>query len=134
MRTNRFVHVFKNKKGMRVIRIEMGVFDIWVLALVGPEKNLEGFVRWNYNKPEYVHELSEYSGHKGMCLKPKGCAPAVWIPRKPRTPEEYGTLAHECTHAAIHVMEWIGMPINNETSELLTHTVAWLVDNILEHA
>jgi hypothetical protein len=134
MRTNRFVHVFKNKKGMRVIRIEMGVFDIWVLTIIGPSKCIQPFVRWNYNKPNFIHDPGEYGGQRGLCLKPNGCAPCIWIPRKPKTPDEMGTLVHECTHAALYVADWVGEKVGPNQSELLAHTAGWLFQNIMEHA
>lgn len=131
MRTKRLVHAWNWKKRLRVIRVELGVYDTWVNAVIGPEKHLEAFVRWNCSQPAFTHELG---GAKGLCIKLPKYAPCIWVPKKPRTPQELATLAHECTHAAIYVAEWMSAPIDADTSELLCHTVSWLMEVILEHA
>jgi len=133
VRTNQLVTVWKNKKGLRFIRIELGVYDTWVNAVIGPRKNLQGFVRWNYDRPSFA-EKDDRHHQLGLCLKLSGYAPLIWIPKKPRTRKDLGVLVHECTHAALYVAEWIGEPVNPDQSETLAHTISWLMQSILEHA
>lgn len=118
MKNNQLVQVFKNIKGLKIIRVNMGVFNTWVRIAVGPAKNIHAYVRWADRQPDFVYQDSEI----------------VWIPRKPRTPEEHGTLAHECLHAAFYLMDWLGMNANQETCEVMAHATGWLVKNALKHS
>lgn len=133
MRTNRLVRVFTNVKGLRIIRVEMGVFNTWVRIAVGPKENIQAYIRWADRKPNWVFNDSD-TGFQGMCIKTSGYAPVVWIPRRPRTPEEHATLAHECVHAAFYLMDWLGMEASQNTCEVMTHATGWLVKNALEHS
>jgi hypothetical protein len=134
MRTNRLVRVYKNVKGLKVIRIELGMFDTWVRVVFGPEKKLQDYVRWADRQPNFVHDGGGEYGRLGCCLKSSGCSPIVWLPRSPRTPREHGTLAHEAIHAVFHILDWLGMEANQDTSEVVTHMTSWVVRNALEHS
>jgi hypothetical protein len=62
----------------------------------------------------------------------KGRALIIWLPRWPRTPEEYGTLAHEVGHVVRCLCGWAGIEINEDTDEVLCHGLKHGVKSVLE--
>ena len=116
------------KFGLKEIRIEMGMFDFSVLCIVGHRKNVDKYIRWKYNDPNF--DSGEHN-QRGFCFARKGYVPVIWIPRKPKTPREYATLAHECIHAVWDLFVWADMPISRDTEEVMTHATAHLITTIL---
>jgi len=128
----------KHKKWLRRLGlqekvIEMGLFDFDVVVAIGSRDRLEEYISFKYEIPDF--DISKHeTGYepRGQCFHCDGYVPIIWIPNKPKTPREYGTLAHECVHAAKHVMRWAHVPDSDDTEEVLTHTVGYLVTKILD--
>jgi hypothetical protein len=129
---NRLVSIQK-RKGLKEIRLEMGMFDYQVMVVIGPHCHLVPYLRWLYKDPEVTLEQGEYIS-LGKCIKQPEYAPVIWLPRSPRTPIEYGTTAHECLHAIFYLMEWAELKPSDATWEVMTHALAWIVANILEYS
>ena len=121
--------------GLKEVRTSMGLFDFDVMAVVGNYDKACKYVAWKFEDGE-VEELGLESNFgyepRGKCFFRSGYVPVVWIPRKPKTPREHATLAHECLHAVFHLFEWSALPISRDTEEVMTHSMAHLVNNILE--
>ena len=126
--------VGKNKGKLKIINTHMGVFDFQIRCLVG---NYEAGLKHASNLFEdNVEEVaSESNGGymtRGQTFYRVGYVPIVWIPRRPQTPREYATLAHECIHAINHMFHWAAVPLGGDTEEVFAHSVSHLMTSILE--
>lgn len=74
---------------------------------------------------------------------PWGRACAIWIPGNPSTPDEYAAAAHECVHAAFHILSRCGVEYSVHTDpdghawvndEPWTYLVAGILESLLEFA
>lgn len=116
------------KFGFQEIRIHMGLFNYTVIAIVGAEEKVQKYVRWKFEDPEFKFDVGARWG--ACCYRP-GYVPILWIPRKPKTTEEMGTLAHEALHAIFRLLGWAGMPADESTEEVLCHGVSHIVKTVL---
>jgi len=120
------------KYGLREIHVHFGTFDFAINCIVGPFDGVDKYVAWKFedDPPQWnganVKPRGRYYVRDGYC-------PVVWIPRKPRTPREYGTLAHELTHAVRYMLfDWAGMPLTQQTDEAYCHSIGFAMTTILE--
>lgn len=57
----------------------------------------------------------------------------VWLPKDPKTPAEFGTLGHELLHVTRHILEAVkGIPLNDDTEEVYSHTMGALFKLVWE--
>lgn len=118
---------------IKKIDTDMGLFDYTIRCLIGPhDEALKRISSLYDDSPDELLELSGGNVPRGACYHRDGVVPIIWIPRRPRTPGEYGTLAHECLHAVMHLFRWAGMVVSDDTEEVVTHSVGHLMSNILE--
>lgn len=112
---------------LKEIRVPMGLFDFAVYCVVGPWEDLPTYVEWKGRSPDDIPEA------RGLHFGSFGdYGPIIWIPRKPRTPEDYATLAHEVCHAMRDMMvNWAGMAINEHTDETFCHGVSHVMQTVL---
>lgn len=116
-------------KGLQRLTIHLGVFDYDIKVIIGPEGLAHQFAEWFTKK-----DIEPIEGRLGFCLFCEPYLPIVWIPRRPRTPREHATLAHECLHAVGHVTRWAAIQHSKETEEVFCHALGYLVDRILKEA
>lgn len=116
------------KLGYKEIVINMGMFDNDIIAVIGDNKNLQEYIRFKY---ECDNDIEVSNGY-GYCFYCEGYLPIIWIPKYPRTPKEYGTLAHECFHAAMHLSRWANIKVDENSEEVVAHATGFLVKSILE--
>jgi hypothetical protein len=116
---------------LQEIRVDLGMFDNGLLCVVGPYEDLPRYVAWKHESPG--------SASARWANEPKGCyvhrtgyRPVIWIPRKPRTPDEYGTLAHEALHAVRWLMQdWADIDFDHDTQEVYCHALSHCVREVL---
>jgi len=114
------------------IRASMGLFDFQVICIMGDYKHVNKYMAWKFDSPDFDTEGYDMGYDcRGKCFYKTGYVPVVWIPRKPKTPREYATLAHECLHAIFHLFEWASIPITRDTEEVMTHSMAHLINEFL---
>lgn len=116
--------------GLREVSVHFGTFDYALNCLVGPYKNVEKYVAWKFEDPGYrtdsPHEV------KGRYFYRIGYAPIIWVPRKPRTPDEIGTLAHEVMHAIHYLLvDWAEIPFTADTQEVYCHAMGLAMRELL---
>ncbi len=116
------------KSNFKEIDTHMGLFDYTVSSIIGDEKNIEKYIQWKFCDKSFSHKVGEY---RGICFHREGFVPIVWIPRKPKTSREYATLSHECLHAVFHMCDWAQLPRTKDNEEVITHSVAHLINSIL---
>lgn len=118
------------------IKCPFGIFDYSVTCVVGDYVKAVKYIAGVYNedKSEAKDLEIRYGGNspRGQCFYKDGYVPIVWIPRKPTTPREYGTLAHECFHAVVVFMAWAHINCDMGNDEVAAHSVGYLVSKILK--
>jgi hypothetical protein len=50
---------------------------------------------------------------------------AICLPRRRLS---HSTVAHETAHAAIHVLDYVGMPVTMDSSEAFCYLLGWMTD------
>lgn len=105
--------------------------DYTVHVIVGPWTNVIKYVRWKFNDPDFSRR--DDNPPRGCHFHRPGWVPVVWIPRRPVTPTEYGTLAHEMLHAVRFMLQdHIGISHNYDTDEAYCHALGYAVRATLE--
>ena len=120
----------KKDFGLNEIRVHMGLFDFTVVCVIGNKKKADEYVAWKFDDKELPNFDQGYETI-GRCYFKRGYVPVIWIPRKPKTTREHATLAHECLHAVFHLFDWVGLRVTRDTEEVMTHSMAHLIDSIL---
>jgi len=112
---------------MRVIKIDLLPFHYWLYVVYGERAACHRYickktgVSWDENDA------------LGNCYHPLGGAPYIWLPRTPRTPMEYGTLAHEAAHAVFFFIDtWVVERAGFNHDETFCHIVAYIIERALE--
>lgn len=123
-----------SRLGLKEIYVHFGVFDFAFYCLVGPYDNVEKYVRWKFEDDETPITTGSQANYapRGRFFYRPGYCPIIWIPRNPRTPREYGTLAHEVSHLVIRLMDWADIPLGPDSEEAYTHAIGFAVTKILE--
>lgn len=98
-------------------------------------------------KPELFHHfevpLDIYNTHGagseewgmnayGRTLHKEGYSSIVWFPHYPKTPDDYGALAHETFHATSVLLRAAGMLLTVESEEAFTYLQDHLVTEFLK--
>lgn len=116
--------------GFQSVIVHFGTFDFEMRCLFGPSDNLVKYVRWAMDDEEFEWDMSR---KRGAHFHRRGYGPIIWLPRRPRTPREHGTLAHEVLHVLrVMLVDWAGMPLNGDTDEAFCHAMSHAVGTILE--
>lgn len=115
--------------GFKAIDVHFGTFDFELHCIVGPRKNVLKYVRWKMSDDEVTWSYD----NRGSCFCRDGYQPIIWIPGKPKTSREYGTLAHEVFHVVRHMFgDWAGMPLSRDSEEAYAHAISYAVTKILD--
>lgn len=56
----------------------------------------------------------------------------LWLPQVPSSAAHFGVLAHEIAHAAIGIMQKIGVSLSPESEEAYTYLIQYLTERIYE--
>lgn len=113
--------------GLQILNIHMGLFDYTVKVVIGAQAPAIKFIRW------YVRDLKvELSPDMRGCFFHRDpFCPIVWIPRRPRTAREHGTLTHEAMHAVSQMARWCAIGHAEATEEVFCHALGHLVTGVL---
>lgn len=118
--------------GFQAIDLHFGMFDFDVHVIVGNKReNVQRYVEWKIGQPFDV----PWEGERrlGAFFSAPHCVPVIWLPRKPRTTGEIGTLAHEMLHAVrMMLVDWAGVELNRDTDEAFCHAIGYGVRTVLE--
>lgn len=60
-----------------------------------------------------------------------GYCPIIWLPNKPKTPEEIGTLSHEIFHVVCDIMRWAHIPLSSSSEEAYCHLIKHITKSFL---
>ena len=114
--------------GLLEIAINFDTFDYRAVCVVGPQKKLERYVQWAFSDKTFSLQQKTY---EGLFLSRDGVEPIVWIPCKPKTPKDYGTLVHECMHLVHYMMNWANISLTDDTDEIYGFVLGHTVNSII---
>lgn len=118
--------------GFQSIVVNFGTFEYEMECLFGPSDNLVKYVRCAMDDSEFDWDTQR---KRGGHFSRRGYCPIIWLPRRPRTSREHGTLAHEVLHALRFILvDWAGMELNSYTDETFCHAMSHAVGTILERS
>jgi len=125
------------KNNLKEYRVHFGTFDFELNCIVGEYKNLPEYLAYKWEKDaEWVREWNEEldMGYepRGRWFGYKGYTPVIWIPKKPKTPREIATLAHEILHVVYELCRWASIPLTQDTEEIRTHAQAHALTTLLK--
>ncbi len=114
---------------LREIHVHFGMFDFAVYCVVGPANDLSAYIAWRRGHSNLVPDRE---ASRGRYYPGRGeYGPIIWIPRRPRSPREHGTLSHEVCHVVREMYDWVGMQLDESTEETFCHAVGFAVTTIL---
>lgn len=116
--------------GFDHVVVNFGMVDYEFTCIVGACDNVKKYVAFKFDDPGYAFERPMTG--RGSFHHKQGCAPIIWIPRWPKTPQEYGTLAHEIGHVVVEMFDHIGHPIDYKTDEAYCHALGFGIRKVLE--
>lgn len=116
-------------RAVRTAHVGFGMFDFSFVVVAGPKLS-----------PETIHILSEVTSIskeivqaeldvecRGYILHRQGHGTAIWLPRVPRSAQDYATLAHETFHAVCHMTRHFGVEFAKESEETFAHALSYAV-------
>jgi len=117
---------------LRYTKIDLGIFPYDVMAVLTPSlERFTSFVQMqdaNWKAPEHWDDEQPAAA---CCTRWNGGPSIIWLREPPTTPAAIGSLAHECCHAAVAVLDFAGVPIEARNDETMAYTVGHLVKTIL---
>lgn len=97
-----------------------------VVTFGTPERISKVLKSWGHDEHSTIGGVED---RRGACFYTKGCHPIIAMPRKPKTPTEIGTLAHE----SVHAVEYIFQAIQHDgVGEIFAHSVGAVVRGVLK--
>ena len=99
-----------------------------VIVCWGTSKQVEKVLRsWGHKRDDVSKQLDS---RRGVCFYATDCHPIIALPKRPKTPEEIGTLSHEATHAVGNIWEKLGESVYDE---VFAHSIAAVVRSTLKN-
>ena len=120
-----------NTKKKTEIRIPILNDEYKIIVVLGGAKEI-GRVLKAYHYPEDIthYDLEQMLiDMRGRTFYHKGCYPIIALPKKPKTPEQIGTLAHEAVHAVEHIFNSIQ---EESRDEVFAHSIGAVVREVLK--
>ncbi len=84
------------KKGLEEIHVHMGMFDFGINIVFGKFETMEEYLNYKLEDEESWDMFEDFADYKprGRYIFKVGYCPIVWMPKRPRTPREYGTFSY----------------------------------------
>lgn len=120
-------------RSLKLTRINMGMFDFEVKVIFYPSRKLVAeYAAWSFESPKMYDDFDfEEFDARGTLFRKNGYTPILWMPKKPKTPREMATLAHEAFHAIVEFAAWSSLVLSRETEEIFCHAVGHIVNGAL---
>lgn len=113
--------------------VKIGLFSQQVMFHFGNINLLKEQLAKYFEEYEYINILNDIKSKivfgSTYCL-PKGVL--VYMPNRPKTDEDYGTLAHEILHAVFNITEKVGIEYSPEGEEVYTYLMQALMQAALK--
>jgi hypothetical protein len=125
------------KTGLKEYNVHFGMFDFSFNCIVGDYKQLPKYLAYKFESTE--EKMREWNEQVDYGYTPRGRwfrhgdhCPVVWIPKKPKTPREIATLAHEILHVVYELCRWAAIPLDASSEEVRTHAQAHALTTLLK--
>lgn len=103
-------------------------YSIWVV-FSNDKKRVLKFIKKHVDK-DFENDFLK----NGMVVSKSGNCPVLWMPAAPRTPHEYGTLAHEVFHVVEEIMNWAHVWLGKDSEEAYCHLIGYFMREILSRS
>ena len=101
-----------------------------VIVCFGGAREVEKCMRL-YKYPRVSWDISEdLENMRGRTYYHPLCHPIILLPKKPKTAEDMGTLAHESVHAIKHIFDKIE---ESSIDEVFAHSVGAVVRGVMDY-
>lgn len=103
-----------------------------VIVCFGGKKEIRKTLEaWHYPVDLDFEDIDFKAGTwRGRTFSKRMCHPVIVLPKRPKTAEEVGTLAHEATHAIDWIIQGIGE--TGRLEEIYAHCVGAVVREVLK--
>ena len=132
--------VRKKRKKPSIFTIDLDVFDAQVLIAMGAtESDITNFIKKNSEvepSAEFLEmlQIDQNDSQMGRSIFDSETNwKILWLRHYPKTPYEYGILAHEASHIAHFILENMGVEWSAENDEVVCYTVGYIVKEALSH-
>lgn len=121
----KLIHINVYKRGIYVFAGKHEEFKKWVINEFTGDKDWDNFVDFVQRENSNALASFWYNTITGEGV--------IEIPKLPRTSNEIAYCAHECLHAAFHVLDFVGVKYDPNTSnESFTYLLELLLANLLD--
>lgn len=116
------MHYIRGVEKVKVYRWGCDVYNSSVTLCIGRSAEFGEYLK----KKCHCHDYEATPNHAGETLVLKDSrtgedySPIIWMPAMDFTTEQYGTLAHECFHAAIKILHVRGIHAFEDGKEEVT--------------
>lgn len=102
------------------------IYDMSVFLLRGPGEPARRWINRRITDEDYQGTFAQ--GKMVFYSGPRGTALIIWLPSNwtPKTSACLATLAHECVHGAVAVLQHRGLKLSDESEEAFSYYVGWL--------
>lgn len=115
-------------KELEKVYVDMGFIDLDAVIVFGNRPALERYVRKVFG--DNTISIKMTNTRLGETFMLDGYVPIIWMPRRPRTKREHGTLAHEAVHAVSYMFRYLETPITEDTEEIFCKAVGRIVSAV----
>jgi hypothetical protein len=116
--------------GLKEIRIDWEMFNFVVWCVIGPHADLPRYIMFRHRSTYDASIQKDVAGLYFYALPRKGGV--LWLPAKPRTPEQIGYLTHEMGHAVMNLTRHASFKPNGHTEETICYALAHGVEQVLK--
>jgi hypothetical protein len=114
---------------MKEIRIPILNNEYKVVVCWGnPSQIAKVLQAYHYDDADLIYVSKALENRRGVTFRRDRCFPVIALPKRPKTPEEIGSLAHEACHAIKEIFDFIQ---EKEIDEVFAHSVGAVVRAVL---
>lgn len=117
-------------KKFKTFHIHAGTYDFGINFVISEDKKrtvkyLQFKLGDSYINESHLDCLGKVFDRHGYC-------PIVWLPKKPKSPSEVGTLYHELFHIVCCIMRWANIPLSSDSEEAYCHLIKHITRQFFE--
>lgn len=116
--------------------------DYKIFTISQPTYAVDMIVIITEDIPSVIHFIQENTGDttitpedfkaRGVTFTFKWSPSIMWMPRPPKTEEEYATAIHELFHLTVAMMNYINAPLTDSTEEIYAYVLGDITEQFLK--